>query len=137
MSKNPLRPLRILCALSVEILFLTSAAAQTDDGAFSSPSRFGEHDGAAIYRHICQGCHMKDAEGAVGAAAYPALAADPRLEQPGYAVLLVLNGLHSMPPFGATLSDAQVAAVVNYVRSNFGNHYGTDVTASDVASARH
>ena len=27
-----------------------------------------------------------------------------------------------MPPFGAMMSDDQVAAVVNYLRTHFGNH---------------
>ena len=30
-----------------------------------------------------------------------------------------------MPPVGAMMSDDQVAAVVNYVRTHFGNQYRT------------
>jgi mono/diheme cytochrome c family protein len=41
-----------------------------------------------------------------------------------------------MPPFGPFLSDAQLAAVVNYVRSHFGNHYTDKVTAEDVKTQR-
>ena len=37
-----------------------------------------------------------------------------------------------MPPFGAMMSDDQVAAVVNYLRTHFGNHYRDAVTAEDV-----
>jgi mono/diheme cytochrome c family protein len=42
------------------------------------------------------------------------------------------------PGFGVVhLSDAQVADVVNYVRSHFGNAYKDRVTASDVAKLPH
>jgi mono/diheme cytochrome c family protein len=34
------------------------------------------------------------------------------------------------------MSDGQVAAVVNYVRTHFGNNYSDAVTARDVRSAR-
>ena len=36
------------------------------------------------------------------------------------------------PP--ATLSNAQIAAVVNYVRTNFGNQYRDRITAAEVAA---
>jgi len=48
----------------------------------------------------------------------------------------VVNGSKGMPPFGALLDDEQVAAVVNYVRSHFGNSYPDTVSSADVRSAR-
>ena len=41
-----------------------------------------------------------------------------------------------MPPFGDMMNDDQVAAVVNYVRTHFGNNYRDAVTARDVKDAR-
>ena len=41
-----------------------------------------------------------------------------------------------MPPVGRLMSDDQVAAVVNYVRTHFGNHYQDAVTPDDVKQAR-
>ena len=41
-----------------------------------------------------------------------------------------------MPPFGEMMTDAQIAAVVNYVRTHFGNDYSDAVTASDVKAMR-
>ena len=41
-----------------------------------------------------------------------------------------------MPPVGQMLSDDQVAAVVNYVRTHFGNNYEDAVSAADVAGTR-
>jgi enamine deaminase RidA (YjgF/YER057c/UK114 family)/mono/diheme cytochrome c family protein len=93
-------------------------------------------DGAAIYSHICQGCHMADAKGAEGAGRYPALAGNPRLAANLYPAQVVLEGKRGMPPFGPYLDDAQVAAVVNHVRTHFGNAFKDDVAASDVASLR-
>jgi mono/diheme cytochrome c family protein len=85
---------------------------------------------------VCRGCHMAAAQGAVGPCAYPALANDPKLAAAGYPVLVVVNGSKEMPPFGALLDDEQVAAVVNYVRSHFGNTYPAGISPADVRSAR-
>ena len=41
-----------------------------------------------------------------------------------------------MPPLGPMMSDEQVAAVVNYVRANFGNKYTDAVTAEDAKGVR-
>ena len=41
-----------------------------------------------------------------------------------------------MPAVGRMMSDAQVADVVNYVRSNFGNGFSDALTASDAHDAR-
>ncbi len=85
---------------------------------------------------ICQGCHMPNAKGAVGAGAYPALAGDPKLVAKAYPEVVVLRGQKAMPAFGPSLSDAQVAAVVNYVRTHFGNGYSDSVTVEDVKALR-
>jgi len=42
----------------------------------------------------------------------------------------------AMPAFGVMMSDDQVAAVVNYLRTHFGNDYHDEVTAQDVKTAR-
>ena len=57
-----------------------------------------QRDGEVIYRTVCQGCHMPDAQGAVGAGAYPALASDAKLADAEYPALVVLNGSKGMPP---------------------------------------
>jgi mono/diheme cytochrome c family protein len=41
-----------------------------------------------------------------------------------------------MPAFGRLLSDAQVAAVVGFIRSNLGNAYPEPPSEADVAAAR-
>ncbi len=41
-----------------------------------------------------------------------------------------------MPPVGRMMSDEQVAAVVNFVRTHFGNTYSDEVAAADVKGVR-
>lgn len=99
-------------------------------------ARFAEQSGEEIYHSICQGCHMPGAQGAVGAGAYPALAGNRHLQAALYPVGIVINGRKAMPAFGGSLTDAQIAAVVNFVRSNFGNRYKDVVTAEMVSRLR-
>ncbi len=79
---------------------------------------------------------MPDGRGAIGAGQYPALAKNPKLAEPGYPVSVVTHGLKSMPAFGGALSDQQIADVVNYVRSHFGNSYKDKVKPGDVKTNR-
>jgi mono/diheme cytochrome c family protein len=79
---------------------------------------------------------MSDAKGAAGAATYPSLASNGKLAASGYPISVVVNGQRGMPPFGAMMSNDQVAAVVNYLRSHFGNRYPDAVTAEDVKAVR-
>ncbi len=104
--------------------------------ALSTGFRFAEMTGEELYANVCQGCHMSDAKGAAGAGTYPSLAGDSNLEVGFYPVSVVINGQRGMPRLGAMLSDDQVAAVVNYLRTHFGNSYRDAVTAEDVKAAR-
>lgn len=97
---------------------------------------FPEQTGEGLYKGVCQGCHMPDAQGAVGAGAYPALAKDAKLQTPAYPTLVVINGQKAMPQFGDALSDDQIASVVNYIRSSFGNHYADKITPAQVKALR-
>jgi len=65
-----------------------------------------------------------------------------------YVAITVLNGKNGMPAFGeggearfemqgVHLSDAQIAQVVNYVRTNFGNRFKDGVTARQISSLPH
>ena len=98
--------------------------------------KFPQQTGEDLFKNICQGCHMPDAKGATGAGSYPALAANPRLSAAVYPIMVVLHGQRAMPPFGESLNDEQVANVINYVRTHFGNHYKDPVTADAVKARR-
>ena len=106
-------------------------AAQDNPGGGGSGAKTAQ-GGEQIYRQICQACHMPDARGASGAAVIPALARNPKLADASYPITMVLKGRGSMPWFAGSLKPAQVAAVVGYVRTHFGNDYPEPVTEADV-----
>ena len=102
-----------------------------------SPGRtFSKQTGESLYVNVCQGCHMADGKGAEGAGRYPSLANDDHLASGSYVAAVVVQGLRGMPAFGRSMSDGQVAAVVNYVRTHFGNAEADPVGDADVAAAR-
>ncbi|MEL7279196.1 MAG: cytochrome c [Pseudomonadota bacterium] len=105
-------------------------------GLNSTTERFLAEDGETLYLTACAGCHQPQGQGAIGAAAYPALRDNPRLQGYRYPVWIVLNGHAGMPAFGDWLNDDQVTAVVRYVQENLGNGYQSDLTADAVAALR-
>lgn len=110
--------------------------AQQPAGSFSSPNRYGPTDGETLYKTSCQACHMPAGEGAVGAGMYPALASNAKLRTARYPAGVVVRGLRGMPPFAGMMDDAQIAAVVNYVRTHFGNSYTDALSAADIKALR-
>jgi mono/diheme cytochrome c family protein len=135
--------------LAIALLTLGIAApafADTAGPTVAKPARRGNgagffapfpfDGGEAIYKGVCAGCHMPDAKGAVGAGAYPALAKNEKLETAAYPISMVLKGQKAMPGLGMQLDDQQVADVVNYVRTNFGNKYKDKVKPADVKAMR-
>jgi mono/diheme cytochrome c family protein len=123
--------------LSVPSVGVAENGSDPPSSALLSPGfGFAESSGAALFAGICQGCHMSDGGGATGAGNYPSLAKDKNLEARGYPVYLVVRGQRAMPAIGSMMTDDQVAAVVNYVRTHFGNQYQDAVTAEDVKLVR-
>jgi len=109
----------------------------------------GSHDskkGQQLFSANCSACHQETGEGLPGA--FPALKgnavvndADPAMHI--HTVLFGLKGAtvdgvkydSEMPDFGGKLSDSDIADIVNYERSAWGNH-GKPVTEKDVAAIR-
>jgi mono/diheme cytochrome c family protein len=104
--------------------------------SMSGPTTFVQQDGPALFQAICQGCHMPKAEGAVGAGAYPALAHNEKLAFPAYPIYTVVRGRKAMPALAGYLNDAQIVAVVTYVRTHFGNAYTDKISPEMVKEAR-
>jgi len=134
--------------LAMLMLVCTPAPAWADDPQAISKAGALNGSGEEIYTHICQGCHMSQGQGASGAGHYPKLAGDPALVSWAFAAVTVLGGRNGMPSFGlppegprdrfiVQLTDQQIADVVNYVRSHFGNTYKDKVTAAQVAKLPH
>lgn len=115
--------------------------------AAGQPPSTAAADGSAIFAR-CSTCHQANGQGLSGL--YPPLAGSEIVEgNPAAAIAVVLHGLQgpvsvrgqqfnsTMPPYGtgASLSDAEIAAVLSYVRGSWGNHAGT-VTSAQVAATR-
>lgn len=116
--------------------FALAGNAPAPGAPMSSGWRFDEQGGADLFANVCAACHQRDAEGAVGAAAYPPLVGDKRLASADFALAVIFKGLRGMPPLGGMMSDEQVADVVNYVRTHFANSYGGPVSPEQAAAAR-
>jgi mono/diheme cytochrome c family protein len=127
------RTIAVITALTLTALLAAADATAQEIYMGTFPQQSGED----LFKNICQGCHMPDAKGAIGAGAYPALADNPRLKAAIYPVVVVLHGQRAMPSFGDSLNDEQIANVINYVRTHFGNHYKDQVTPQVVKAQRH
>jgi mono/diheme cytochrome c family protein len=117
------------------LLFAATGSAQTvgDSATAGQVQRPATaQNGAQVYRQICQACHMPQGEGGAGAARFPALAANARLQYPAYPITMVVRGRGGMPSFADVLTPDQIAGVVGYVRTHFGNNYAEPVTAEQV-----
>lgn len=125
----------VFCVASLALVAGASTA-RADNAPPTNATAPGSANGETVYHTVCQACHMEDAKGAVGAGHIPALAGNANLEASGYPLTIVLHGQKGMPPIGDYLTDAQVAAVINFVRSHFGNAYTDELSAADVKAAR-
>jgi len=107
------------------------------------PSAAGER----LYGQHCAACHGEDGQGVPGA--YPPLSGNRSVTMANTQNLLqiVLFGgfgpatagrpqPFGMPPFALTLSDAEIAAVLSYIRGAWGNDAG-EVAPLDVVRMRH
>jgi len=103
-------------------------------------------EGAKLYQKHCRDCHQRRGEGV--ARIYPPLVNNEAIlmHYPINVIRIVVNGgfppstqgnprPYGMPPFSQDLSDAQIAAVVTYVRQSWGNH-AAPVSPAEVTSAR-
>jgi len=79
--------------------------------------------GQAVYEESCVGCHQAGGRGVEGV--FPSLRENDLVQGPPEALLIVvLEGRGAMPGFGENLSDSQIAAVLTYLRSQWGNDAG-------------
>lgn len=121
----------------------TEASASPESSMAAAPANgAAASDGAKVYSTNCSSCHQASGQGVEGT--FPPLAGNPVVTgDPKKVIGIVKNGLngkievkgHSyngmMPAWGQQLSDGDIAAVVTYVRSSWGNKAGA-VTADQV-----
>ncbi len=104
----------------------------------------GGHNGGAVYTANCSSCHQSNGKGQPNV--FPPLAGNAVVTgDPKKVIHIVKNGLNGkikvgsmtfngqMPAWKGTLSNSDIAAVITYIRSSWGNHAGP-VSASQVAS---
>lgn len=91
--------------------------------------------GSEVYANVCAACHQPGGEGVPGA--FPPLAGSKWVAgDPEIPIKIILHGLKGpievrgetynavMPQWGDKLSDGEVSAVLNYIRSSWGNSAG-------------
>jgi mono/diheme cytochrome c family protein len=94
--------------------------------------------GREVYQNLCQACHQADGRGRelLGAS----LIGSPfALGAPEIPIRILLHGKEGptglMPPLGSSLTDAQVAAALTYIRREWG-HTASPVSAAAVTAER-
>lgn len=118
----------------------------TQPGAQSAPSATQIAHGEQLFATDCAACHQASGGGVPGA--FPSLRGNAAVNDtdPMLHIHTVLFGAHGltiggvsyasqMPPFGPQLTDQDVADLVDYERSAWGNH-GAPVSAAEVARVR-
>jgi mono/diheme cytochrome c family protein len=91
-------------------------------------------DGKAVFGKNCAACHQAGGTGIPGA--FPALAGNQFVQGPGREVATVLlKGRGGMPNFSASLDDPEIAQVLSYVRSSWGNS-APPLSGQEVAALR-
>nr|WP_315252039.1 cytochrome c [uncultured Duganella sp.] len=88
--------------------------------AATSPVRAQDSDGKALFMKNCAACHQATGKGIPGA--FPALANSKFVQGQGSEVAgVLLKGRGGMPDFSESLSDREIATVLTFVRSSWGN----------------
>lgn len=103
-------------------------------GVFAAMPAMAAPSGEQLYNDNCSACHQKNGLGIQGA--FPALKGDKiALGNDKAVAFLVLTGKGGMPAFKDETSDAELAAIMTYVRSMWGNK-GKPMAAATFAKAR-
>jgi mono/diheme cytochrome c family protein len=127
-------------------MVLMKAGPTLAEASLNNPAPGSAQRGQKIYVKTCLTCHQADAGGVPGMT--PPLQKSPYVQGPSTKLIgIVMNGLNDgveidgesysnpMPPFSTVLKDQEIADVLTFLRSNFGNKAGP-VTVSQVSKIR-
>jgi cbb3-type cytochrome c oxidase subunit III len=122
----------------MRLLPILASLAIMGGGAWAQASGDLVKQGQAVFEENCAQCHRANGEGLP--ATFPALNKNPFvLGEPSPVIATVLNGrkgsLGQMPAWKDKLNDAQIAAVVTYIRQAWSNR-AAPVTPAMVAAGR-
>ncbi|HYL27190.1 MAG TPA: cytochrome b N-terminal domain-containing protein [Candidatus Nitrosotalea sp.] len=125
------------------VLSAQPAEASSGAGAAGGSSAAASGPGASVFSQNCASCHGAQGQGVPGS--FPPLAKNPAVTgDPSKVVGIVLSGLHGaisvngqsyngqMPPWKGTLTNKQLADVITFIRSSWGNN-ASAVTEAQVA----
>jgi len=124
-----------------------ASASQLEEYQPKSGAAAAAAQGKRVYETVCGVCHGPDGMGKPGQA--PPLAGSELVNAKGFhrLAMIPLSGLNgslqvdgkawnlSMAPMGAALSDADLAAVLTYIRNSWGNQ-ASAVAAEDIKPIR-
>lgn len=116
------------------------------EASLNDPGSGSVQRGQKIYEMTCLSCHQVDAGGVPGMT--PPLQKSSYVQGPSVKLIgIVLNGLNDgveiegetytnpMPPFSSVLKDQDIADVLTYLRSHFGNK-AEPITVTQVTRIR-
>ena len=87
-----------------------------DSGGSADSGGSSGGEGAALYSSNCASCHGADGEGGVG----PSLVDNVPGSSESELTEVVTDGTGLMPPFGSSLSEEEIEAVVQFLLSEWG-----------------
>ncbi len=123
-------------ALRRDLISIAAAMAALGAGAnaFAQAPPGQAPTGQELFKQNCSACHQVTGKGIPGA--FPALAGDAFVVGPPERVAsTVVHGRGGMPTFGPELTDDQIATILTYVRSAWGNQ-ASAITPAMVADVR-
>jgi cytochrome c6 len=114
-------------------LLLIGAASVTLAPAYAQAQAQAQ-DGKTLFAKNCAACHQASGKGIPGA--FPALAGNGFVQgAPNEVATVLLKGRGGMPDFSGSLDDGEIAQVLSYVRSSWGNS-AAPLSADEVAAQR-
>jgi mono/diheme cytochrome c family protein len=138
---------------ALSILFIVSCGNKTSKNAETSEEAailqsagiLAEHPGKEVYNSVCMACHMEDGSGEPGM--FPPIANSEYVNGPADVLIkIILEGMtgkieidgeeydNVMPPH-SHLSNKQIADLLTYIRSDFGNN-SPEIKPEDVEKMR-
>ena len=135
----------VLIALAVFVMACGSSGKKQAESQTSQKTMVADQHGELMYKRHCLSCHQKDAGGIPGM--YPPLAKNKVVSGDASKLIdIVLNGMSGeIEVNGETyngvmasyrnLTDKDIAAVLNYLRSGFKNS-GNEITPEQVKALR-
>ena len=108
-----------------------------------TPNKESYENGKSLYSTYCQSCHMEDGVGVE--AVYPPLAKAGNLADKNKMVKIILQGMrgksvvkgitYEMEMAPISMTDKEVADVINYIRNSWGNK-APYIKVADVVAAK-